>query len=122
MTDRITHRRCGLVTVTVTLLLTPVTAAGQTTEKATAPRTSWGTPNLRSLWDFRTLTPLQRPTQMKGKEFLSDDEAAAFQAQIIEARNKDHRAHLPAFLDIEYAYNAFWRDYDSNITDDQRTR
>ena len=58
---------------------------------------------------------------MKGTEFVSDEEAAAFEAQILEACNKDRRADLPAFLDIEYAYNDFWWDYGSNITDDRRT-
>ena len=58
---------------------------------------------------------------MKGKEFLSAEEAEAFEAQILKVCNKDRRADLPAFLDIVYAYNDFWWDYGSNITDDRRT-
>ena len=27
---------------------------------AQAPRTAWGQPDLRGIWDFRTITPLQR--------------------------------------------------------------
>ena len=125
MTERMRTAACGLVTMAVAvalvLVLAPLTAAGQTTDASTTPRTSWDAPDLRGLWDFRTLTPLQRPAQMKGKEFLSDEEAATFEAQILEARNKDRREDLPAFLDIEYAYNDFWWDYGSNITDDRRT-
>ena len=125
MTERMRTAACGLATMAVAvalvLVLAPLTAAGQTTDASTTPRTSWDAPDLRGLWDFRTLTPLQRPAQMKGKEFLSDEEAATFEAQILEARNKDRREDLPAFLDIEYAYNDFWWDYGSNITDDRRT-
>ena len=49
MTDRMHTAACGLVTVPVALLLAQVTAAGQTTDAATAPRTSWGAPDLRGL-------------------------------------------------------------------------
>ena len=69
MTERMRTAACGLVTMAVApvLVLAPLTAAGQTTDASTTPRTSWDAPDLRGLWDFRTLTPLQRPAQMKGK-------------------------------------------------------
>jgi hypothetical protein len=43
----------------------------------TAPRTSFGQPNLSSTWTNNNATPLQRPAQWADKEFLSDDELAA---------------------------------------------
>ena len=27
----------------------------------TVPRTAWGQPDLGGIWDFRTITPMQRP-------------------------------------------------------------
>jgi hypothetical protein len=42
----------------------------------TIPRTVDGQPDLQGIWDYRTLTPLERPPQFAGKEFLTDDEIA----------------------------------------------
>ncbi len=117
-----------VVCVTVALLVVgglrseSVLAQGQPGEAATSttPRTSWGDPDLGGMWDFRTLTPLQRPAQMAGKGFLTDEEAAAFVQQTLQARDKDRRYDNPQ-LDVEFAYNQFWWDYGTTITEDKRT-
>ena len=36
-------------------------APGRNTAKADTLRTSWGKPDLQGVWDFRTVTPLERP-------------------------------------------------------------
>src|SRR5262249_14331106 len=41
----------------------------------TPPRTPWGRPDLQGIWDYRTITPLERPSALSGKQFLTDDEA-----------------------------------------------
>jgi hypothetical protein len=46
-----------------------------------APRTAWGAPNLQGIWDYRTLTPLERPDQFDGREFLSPEEVADLEQQ-----------------------------------------
>ena len=38
-------------------------------------RTPWGQPNLQGVWDFRTITPMERPANLVGQEFLMDEEA-----------------------------------------------
>ena len=40
------------------------------------PRTRWGAPDLRGLWNHGTATPLERPEQHTDQEFLTDDEIA----------------------------------------------
>jgi hypothetical protein len=94
-------------------------------DTTTAPRTSWGHPDLQGVWDFRTLTPMERPEQLGEKEFLTDEEAAEFLQQALYQRNADRRdgAELEAGIgaDVERAYNDFWWDYGSDITEDQRT-
>ena len=79
----------------------------------------------RRIWDFRTLTPLERPDELAGKEFLTDEEAAAFEQQTLYTRNADRRdgADRPFGIgsDVERAYNQFWWDYGTNITEDKRT-
>ena len=46
--------------------LAPAATAGQpqtpTAETWTPPRTPWGDPDLQGIWDYRTLTPLERPS------------------------------------------------------------
>ena len=40
---------------------------------AQAPaRTPWGDPDLQGTWDFTTITALQRPPELAGKEFLTE--------------------------------------------------
>ena len=62
-----------------------------------APKTGWGAPDLQGVWDFRTITPLQRPEDLGDKAFLTEEEAVAReQAAVqrdIDAWNADARAH-----------------------------
>ena len=64
--------------VAVILSLTAVRVAGQTSsapagntarnaaKSRLAPRTAWGKPDLQGVWDFRTVTPLERPEDLAG--------------------------------------------------------
>ncbi len=46
------------------------------------PRTPWGTPDLQGVWDFRTMTPFERPEDHRDTAVLDEQDAAAFaQAQ-----------------------------------------
>ena len=87
------------------------------------PRTAWGDPDLRGVWDYRTITPLERPGELAGKSVLSDDEAAEFEARLVETKNKDRRQAdgLSAQADVANAYNEFWWDYGKKLTEDKRT-
>ena len=64
---------------------TPSMASGQerrpTAEPWTAARTAWGAPDLQGIWDYRTLTPLERPDQFDGREFLSSEEIAGLERE-----------------------------------------
>jgi hypothetical protein len=53
-----------------------------------APRTPWGKPDLQGIWDFRTITPMERPGGTASKEFLSEEEAAELENQVIK-RNQE---------------------------------
>jgi hypothetical protein len=55
-------------------LAAPLAAADAAakTDTWTPPKTAWGEPDLRGVWDFRTITPLQRPKELSGKDILSD--------------------------------------------------
>jgi hypothetical protein len=42
-----------------------------------SPRTPWGDPDLQGVWDYWTLTPLERPKEFVNKPMLTDQEATA---------------------------------------------
>ena len=87
------------------------------------PRTAWGVPDLRGVWDFRTITPLERPARFGERASLTEDEASEFESQELSRRNKDRRVSdgISAQEDVRNAYNQFWWDYGSELTEDRRT-
>ena len=92
-----------LVIAVVFLGLAP--AAGQSADTSTPPRTPWGAPDLQGVWDFRTITPLERPEEFAGRELLTDDEAAAREGQALE-----RAVDRPPEPGRTGAYNRFWSD------------
>lgn len=106
----------SLLFVGVSMLVPPVIAAQSTT-------TAWGDPDLQGVWDFRTITPLERPEELADKEVLTAEEAALYEQETLAARNKDRRAEdgISAARDVSNAYNQFWWDYGDRLTEDRRT-
>ena len=69
----------GLVAASVIGSLLAAQDTTQTSDEA--PRTAWGVPELGGVWDYRTITPLERPEEFKDKAVLTEEEAAAFAEQ-----------------------------------------
>ena len=44
-------------------------------------------PNLQGIWDFRTLTPLQRPLELGDKTVFSAEEAEAFRQKSVDSND-----------------------------------
>src|SRR5579862_8146800 len=65
-------------------------SAGNPDSGARPPRTPDGRPDLQGTWDFRTLTPLERPSDLAGKQVLTDEEAANLEQRA--AQNRVDRA------------------------------
>ena len=65
----------ALSTVIAVVLLAPLPAVAQAPTTAadawTLPRTPDGRPDLQGVWDYRTITPLERPSELAGREFLT---------------------------------------------------
>jgi hypothetical protein len=68
--------------------LAPTGIGGQSqTAKPSAPqRTAWGDPDLQGTWNFATLTPLERPSELAGKTILTEEEAADFEQKTLKER------------------------------------
>jgi len=43
-------------------------------DASTSPHTAWGQPDLQGVWDFRTLTPMERPDELADKQVLTAEE------------------------------------------------
>ena len=86
----------------------------------TVPRTAWGQPDLGGIWDFRTITPMERPEAQAGKEFLTAEEAANIEREVVErnielANREARRTEVTQSVDrgeegAPGFYNNFWLD------------
>ena len=90
------------------------------------PRLPDGMPDLQGVWDFRTLTPLQRPEDRAEQAELTAEEAAELEAAAVQRAAEADRPSevrtepLPAGGDVG-AYNNFWFDRGAGVVDDRRT-
>ena len=81
--------------------------AGQS--RGAAPRTPEGQPDLQGIWNFSTITPLERPAEFAGKPFLTDAETKAYEQQTAVRNNRDTRDQNRE-ADVGGAYNEVWFD------------
>jgi hypothetical protein len=78
------------------------------------PRTPDGTPDLEGVWNFSTLTPLERPAAFASKSTFTQQEAAAFERETIASNDADRRDG-PATTDVSRAYNQAWFDRGTHL-------
>ena len=84
------------------------------------PRTADGHPDLQGIWSNATITPLERPADLAGKPTFTAEEAAAYEKQVAERSNVDHRS-TNAEADVASAYNQFWYDRGTKAVGTRRT-
>ena len=58
------HRVLVSVSAVAVLVALVSSGAAPAAAQTTVPRTAWGQPDLQGIWDFRTITPLQRPEEL----------------------------------------------------------
>ncbi len=98
------------VVVGVLLVSEPIAGQLSPAENWEVPRTPWGDPDLQGIWDSKSTTPMQRPAQYAGREFLTDEEIAALEDARERERSegpqgRDVRAERGTEADVEGAYN-----------------
>ena len=70
------------VAVGVPVALTQTRAADAADKPSfKTPRTSWGDPDLQGVWDYRTITPLERRPEMGDRELYTDQEIAQLEGR-----------------------------------------
>lgn len=122
------HRIHAMRIAVVALALTPALAAAQ---PASTPRTPWGAPDLQGVWDFRAITPMERPEELGDKAFLTAEEAARIEAEAVERNNRlltrpAERTTAGGSVDAREDgspgfYNNFWLDGGTKPVGTRRT-
>jgi len=88
-----------------------------TAGKFVAPRTPWGDPDLAGVWDYRTITPLERPQNMAGRAQLTDEEVARLEGQAAKNLDEPPDENTPANL----VHAPYMTDRGRKVLDDRRT-
>ena len=118
---------------TVLALSLSVPAAGQSGSEAL--QTPDGHPDISGVWDFRTVTPLERPEEFADQAFLSEEEVAAYAAERVRESNADRDREERKLettdrglvngtresRDLALAYNDFWWDRGDSVVETRRT-
>ena len=115
-------------TLAIVLMLVPQPITAQSAGSGMPMRTPDGQPDVSGVFTFRTLTPLQRPTQFEGQETLTAEEAAAFEASERRRQNRDlfdpelgSGGYRPRSEGGVLSYNEFWYERGIELTSDKRT-
>jgi hypothetical protein len=134
MRDRCLFLRTSLAIVVAVASHSPFPLGAQSASSASAARATSGwsparTPDgqidLEGVWDFSTITPLERPAGLGDKQTFNDEEAAAFEQEENRRQNRDlidprkgGAQYLPGSV---IPYNEFWYERGSKIVGSRRT-
>ena len=125
------HRCLAAALVVIAVMaLAPTEAVAQSTEPVSL-RTAWGDPALSGIWDFRSITPLQRPEEFADRDFLTEEEAANLEQATADrelelllrpARRTTAGGNVDRGEDGALgAYNDFWLDRGTTTVESRRT-
>tara|TARA_B100001245_G_scaffold75065_1_gene53226 strand:- start:578 stop:1561 length:984 start_codon:yes stop_codon:yes gene_type:complete len=92
--------------------------------QADVPMKAWGKPSLQGNWDFRTVTPFQRPAAFADKEFLTPEEVEDYEAAVRAGREARASAEFDGEYDqqdLDVGYNQFYLDQGTTMTTTMRT-
>jgi len=84
------------------------------------PRAADGHPDLSGVWTNKTVTPFERPRDLAGKEFFTEQEAAEYEkTHVFDVDKRDNIRGTNR--DVASAYNSFWWDPGTKVAKTRRT-
>lgn len=120
MTDRARSTLALALFLSTPLVMSPMVLA----QDSEVPRTAYGHPDFQGTYTFRTITPLQRPTELANKEVLTPEEAEEWEAYENRRQNRDliidsvgGAGYPPGVI----SYNEFWYERGSETIESRRT-
>ena len=69
-------------------------------------RTPWGEPDLQGIWAVQSQTPLERPDEYAGREYLTDEEVVELDRTKAQDEGRNARGEPGTERDVGGAYNA----------------
>ena len=117
MSKKILKVLCVSTCAAVLMILGQSIAQAQTW---TAPRTSFGHPDLQGVWDFATITPLERPEEFSEQALMTEEESASYEQARFDLVNHDTDEGATLVCEGTGNYNEFW--YDRGFGDEVRDR
>ena len=101
-----------------------VTASSLSAQSDDISRTEYGHPDFQGTYTYRTITPLNRPSELSGKEVLSEVEAIEWETYENRRQNRDliidsvgGAGYPPGVI----SYNEFWYERGKETIADRRT-
>jgi hypothetical protein len=91
--------------------------AAKASSKAAPARLADGRPDLQGVWNFATITPLQRPKEYAGRQVLTAEEVAQLEKQAVSNEFVDR----PPAAGDPGAYNRFWIDAGTKVVATHQT-
>jgi hypothetical protein len=76
--------------------------------------------DLQGIWTNTTITPLERPVSLAGKQVFTPEEAAKYENETNQRNDADNRESNPE-ADVNHAYNQFWWDRGTKVVPGLRT-
>ena len=109
--------------VRVMFLVFGLVAVSAPTMAQEVPKTVWGAPDLQAVWDFRTITPLQRPDDLGDKAFYTEEEVANLEQEAVDRDTQlwEADARRTEAGGSVGGYNNFWMDRGLNVVGNRRT-
>jgi hypothetical protein len=118
-----TTRRASAFAVSIAVLWGTATTAAQAPAPQAAPpaakaapKTPWGHPDLQGTWDYRTITPLERPEQYGDRAFLTEEEA-----RVLEDRAGKRMDLPPEKIQPGLNHAQYWTDPGRRVDASRRT-
>src|SRR3954467_10163566 len=85
--------------------------------KSYAAKTPWGDPDLQGVWDYKTITPLERPANFGDRQFLNDEEVARLEGAAGKRLDSPPDENTPVGL----VHAPYMTDPGRKVDEDRRT-